>query len=104
MNIQQIADQVVKLIREGKNKHEKDTFYADNIVSIEGNGYTLTGIDAVLQKSIDWADQVLEVHSALVSEPLVAADHFALQMSMEISFKNGDRVVMDEIAVYKVND
>lgn len=104
MSTQQIADQVVKLIREGKNKQVKDTFYADNIVSIEGNGYTLTGIDAVMQKSIDWADQVSEVHSASVSEPLVAADHFALQMRMDISFKNGHRAVMDEIAVYCVND
>jgi hypothetical protein len=104
MNIQQIAGEVVKLIREGKNKQVKDTFYADNIVSIEGNGYTLTGIDAVMQKSIDWAAQVSAVHSASVSEPMVAADHFALQMRMEISFKNGDRVVMDEIAVYTVND
>ena len=104
MNIQEIAAEVVKLIREGKNKQVKDTFYADNIVSIEGNGYTLTGIDAVMQKSIDWVGQVSEVHSASVSEPLVAADHFALQMSMDISFKNGDRAVMDEIAVYTVDD
>ena len=104
MTIEQVAAEVVKLIREGKNKQVKDTFYADNIVSIEGNGYTLTGIDAVLQKSIDFADQVSAVHAASVSEPLIAADHFALQMNMDISFKNGHRAVMDEIAVYAVND
>jgi hypothetical protein len=104
MKIEQIAGEVVKLIREGKNKQVKETFYADNIVSIEGNGYTLTGIDAVLQKSIDWADQISEVHSASVSEPLIAADHFALQMRMDISFKDGHRAVMDEIAVYSVKD
>ncbi len=44
------------------------------------------------------------MHSASVSEPLVAADHFAIHMKMDISYKNGHRAVMDEIAVYEVND
>jgi hypothetical protein len=104
MKIQQIASEVVKLIREGNNKQAKDLFYADNIISIEGNGDKLEGIDAIHQKSIDWAAQVLEVHSASVSDPLIAADHFALNIKMDISYKNGDRGVMNEIAVYEVKD
>src|ERR1700760_1172805 len=104
MDIKQIAEEMAKLIREGKNKEAKEKFYARDIVSIEPNGYTVTGIDAVWKKSVDWAAQVAEVHSASVAEPLVAADHFALQMRMEISLKNGDRVVMDEIGVYAVNE
>jgi len=104
MKIQQIAGEVVKLIHEGKNKQAKDIFYAGDIVSIEGNGEKLEGIEAIRQKSIDWAAQVSEVHSASVSEPLIAADHFALNIKMDISYKNGYRAVMDEIAVYAVND
>jgi ketosteroid isomerase-like protein len=104
MQIQQIAGEVVKLIREGKNKQAKDIFYAEDIVSIEGNGDKLEGIGAIYQKSIDWAAQVSEVHSASVSEPLIAAGHFALNIKMDISYKNGYRAVMDEIAVYEVND
>ena len=104
MKIQQIAEEVVKLIREGKNKQAKDTFYADDIVSIEGNGNKLEGVEAIHQKSADWAIQVSEVHSASVSDPLIAADHFALNIKMDISYKNGYRAVMDEIAVFEVND
>ena len=104
MKIQQIAGEVVKLIREGKNKQAKQIFYADDIVSIEGNGDKLEGIEAIRQKSIDWAAQVSEVHSASVSEPLISADHFALNIKMDISYKNGYRATMDEIAVYAVND
>jgi hypothetical protein len=104
MEIQQIAEEVVKLIREGKNKEAKDTFYADDIVSIEGNGDKLEGIEAIHQKSADWASQVSEVHSASVSDPLIAADHFALNIKMDISYKNGYRAVMDEIAVYEVSN
>jgi hypothetical protein len=101
---QQIAEVLVKLIREGKNKEVKDLFYADNIISIEGNGDKLTGIQAIHQKSKDWASQVLEVHSVSVSDPLLAADHFAVNIKMDITYKNGYRAVMDEIAVYEVSD
>src|ERR1700743_3069292 len=104
MNIQHIAGEVVKLIREGNNKQAKEIFYADNIVSIEGNGYKVEGIEAIHQKSIAWAAQVAEVHSASVSEPLLAADHFALNIKMDISYKNGYRAILDEIAVYEVNE
>lgn len=104
MNTQQIAAGIVKLIREGKNKQAKDLLYAENIISIEGNGEKLEGIEAIRQKSIAWAAQVSEVHSASVSDPLVAADHFALNIKMDITYKNGYRTIMDEIAVYAVND
>jgi ketosteroid isomerase-like protein len=104
MKIQQIAEEVVELIRDGKNKEAKDTFYADDIVSVEGNGYRLEGIEAIHQKSIDWMEQLSEVHSVSVSEPLVSADHFAISIKMDISYKNGHRAIMDEIAVYGVDD
>jgi ketosteroid isomerase-like protein len=104
MKIQQIAEEVVKLIREGKNKQAKDLFYADDIISVEGNGYRLEGIEAIHQKSIDWMTQLSEVHSVSVSEPLVASDHFTISIKMDISYKNGHRSVMDEIAVYEVKD
>ena len=104
MQIQQIATEVVKLIREGNNKQAKEIFYADNIISIEGNGDKLEGIEAIHKKSIDWAAQVAEVHSASVSEPLIAADHFALNIKMDIRYKNGYRATMDEVAVYEVKD
>ena len=65
MKIQQIAEEVVKLIREGKNKQAKDIFYAADIVSIEGNGDKSEGIEAIYQKSADWAAQVSEVHSTM---------------------------------------
>jgi hypothetical protein len=104
MEIQQLALELVTMIRQGKNKQAKDIFYANNIVSIEGNGDKSEGIEAIYQKSTNWAAQVSEVHSAYVSEPLVAADHFALNIKMDISYKNGYRAILDEIAVYRVNN
>jgi hypothetical protein len=104
MKIQQVAEALVKLISEGKNKEAKDLFYADDIISIEGNGDKLAGIEAIHQKSKEWAGQVAEVHSASVSAPLIAADHFAVNIKMDITYQNGYRAIMDEIAVYEVSN
>ena len=104
MEIQQIAAEVVKLIREGKNGQAKDKFYADNIISIEGNGDKTEGIDAIHKKSADWGAQIAQVHSASVSDALVAGHHFSLHIKMDISYKNGNRAKLDEIAVYQVAD
>jgi hypothetical protein len=104
MNIDYIAAELVKLIREGKNKEAKDLFYADNTVSVEGNGYRVEGIEAIHQKSLYWMTQLSEVHSVLVSEAILSASHFAINIKMDISYKNGDRAMMDEIGVYEVKD
>ena len=104
MEIQQIAAEVVQLIREGKNKDAKDKFYATDIISVEGNGDKVQGIEAVLQKSADWMAQIGELHSASVSDPLVAADHFTIVMKMDITYVNGYRGVLDEVGVYEVKD
>lgn len=104
MKIQQIAEELVKLIREGKNKEAKDLFYADDIISMEGNGDKLEGIEAIHQKSKEWAGLVSEVHSASVSDPVIAADHFAVNIKMDITYKNGHRATIDEIAVYEVGN
>ena len=100
MYIHQIAGDIVKLIREGKNKQAKDQYYSDGIVSIEGNGEKLEGIHAIHQKSADWAAQVAEVHSAHVSDPIVAADHFALHITMDISYKNGHRAFVTQCGTF----
>ncbi|OKS88754.1 SnoaL-like domain-containing protein [Mucilaginibacter polytrichastri] len=104
MEIKQIAEELVSLVREGKNKEAKEKFYSADIISIEGNGDKVEGIAAVYEKSNAWMSQIAEVHSASVTDPLVAADHFAIGIKMDITYKNGYRAVLDEIGVYDVND
>ncbi len=104
MNIEHIASELVKLIRDGKNKEAKDLFYDENTVSIEGNGYRVEGIEAIHQKSMYWMTQLSEVHSVTVSDPIVSVSHFAINIKMDIGYKNGDRAIMDEIGVYEVKN
>jgi hypothetical protein len=47
---------------------------------------------------------VEEVHGGWVSEPLVAGNHIAFGMGMDVTMKGKGRTKMDEIAVYEVKD
>ena len=104
MEVQSIADQLVRLCREGKNQEAKDLFYADDIVSIEGNGESSKGIKALAVKSQAFYNSIVSFNGITISNPIVAKDHFAVQISMDLTAQNGYNLVMNEIAVYTVKD
>ncbi len=109
MTTQEVADQLVKLCREGKFSEAVATLYADDIVSMEagappGGSRESKGLDAVKAKG-EWWQANHEVHSSVVEGPLVAGSHFAVTFKMDITFKpQSRRMMMEEVAVYKVAD
>jgi len=107
MSTQEVADKLVALCREGKNHEAIADLYADNIVSYEPKGSHMEiteGKEAVKAKTDYWYESVQEVHSGEVSDPIVAGDHFSVSMKMDVTYKEGGRMPMHEIAVYQVKD
>lgn len=108
MNTQQVANRLVELCREGKNMQVIDELYADTIVSTEMpwmEGETVTkGIKAVAKKSEDWYENVQEIHSSEISDPIVAGNHFTLKMAFDATFKDRGRQQMEELCVYEVDN
>ena len=107
MTTAEVAETLVSLCREGSHMEVIQDLYGDDIVSREmpGNPNEITsGIKAVFAKSENWFENLAEMHSGTVSDPVVAGNHFTTKMSMDASFKDGSRVQMDEIAVYEVKD
>ncbi len=101
-----VAKGLVSLCKEGKFDDAIIAHYADSIVSVEpaGDPATVTGIDAVKGKSAWWHDN-FEVHSMEVKGPYVNGNQFAVQFTMDTTFKvTGKRSVMDEIGVYTVEN
>jgi hypothetical protein len=45
-----------------------------------------------------------EVHGTTVSDAVIAADHFSIALTLDVTLKGMGRVNMDEICVYKVKD
>ena len=107
MTTTDVANKLVALCREGRHMEAIETLYHDDIVSKEMPGApneTVGGIKAVFQKSEEFFNNVEQFHSADVSDPTIAGNHFSTKMSMDATFKDGNRVQMDEIVVYEVKD
>ncbi len=107
MNTQQVANRLVEMCRNGENMQALEELYGDNIVSREMPGIpgeVTTGIKAVFKKSEDWFENLEEMHSASVSDPLVAGNHFSVTMNMDITTKDRGRMQLDEVCVYEVNN
>ncbi len=109
MTTRQVADRLVELCRQGKNIEAVKELYAENAVSHEPPGFPngperIEGKPAILAKTEHFHAIMETLHSAYVSDPLVAADHFTVAMGMDVSLKGMGRTRMDEIAVYRVTD
>jgi ketosteroid isomerase-like protein len=107
MNTQQVAEKLVQLCREGKNMDAINELYGDNIVSLEAKGSPMErteGKEAVIGKSQYWYSTVEEIHGGEVSEPIVSGNFFTVSMHMDVTYKEGGRMPMHEIAVYEVKD
>ena len=106
MTTQEIADKLVALCREGKHK-EAHELYAQDAVSMEmpgmPNGVT-EGLDNILKAFDQWMQGIQEAHGGSVGDPIVAGNHFAVTMTSDVTFKDGNRMQMEEIALYQVLD
>ena len=109
MNAKEIGQQLVALCKEGKNLECINTFYAENVVSVEaapppaGGSQTTEGIEGVRGKNQWWSENH-EIHSAEVAGPYPHGEgKFAVRFQYDITNKpSGMRMQMDEIGVFTV--
>ncbi|MEM1258100.1 MAG: SnoaL-like domain-containing protein [Bacteroidota bacterium] len=107
MTTQEVADQLVKLCREEKYQEAYD-LYADDAVSIEMDGMpgekVTTGKENIWNGYLQLAEGIEEIHGGSVGDPIVAANHFVVPMSMDATFKESGRWAFDELCVYQVEN
>ncbi|HTD99756.1 MAG TPA: nuclear transport factor 2 family protein [Mucilaginibacter sp.] len=108
MTVQEVANRLVQLCRDGKNADAINELYDDNIVSLEPEGSPMeqktVGKEAVLGGTNYWFSTVEEIHSVHISEPIVAGNFFACGMNVDATYKEQGRSVMDELCVFEVTD
>lgn len=104
----EIGAQLVSLVNAGKDADALEQLYDAKIVSIEGQGSEemparMEGIEAVRGKHAWWYDNN-EVHSSTAAGPYCGhrEDQFAVQFAMDITPKGGERMQMDEVALFTV--
>ncbi|WP_317133178.1 SnoaL-like domain-containing protein [Mucilaginibacter limnophilus] len=59
-------------------------------------------MQAIIAKNKEWFNSLSEIHSSVVSEPLVIDTHFTCTMTYDITMKEFGRMKFSEICVYEV--
>jgi len=109
MTTSEVATQLVALCREGKFLEAVETLYGDGVVSIEatdyeGMGREMHGKENVKTKNRSWFEDN-KVNSVSVTGPFVGPERFAVWYSFDWTRKaSGERVQLNEVAVYTVMD
>ncbi|MEM9557616.1 MAG: nuclear transport factor 2 family protein [Acidobacteriota bacterium] len=110
MTTNDVAQQLVALCREGKNREALETLYSENIVSIEGAGgpempQRMEGLEAVRGKT-EWWYANHEVHEVTTEGPYIAEgdDRFLVKFWIDVTPTGGERMQMPEMALYTVAD
>jgi ketosteroid isomerase-like protein len=112
MDTKQVGEKLVELCRQGKNLEAIDSLYSPDIVSVEAMGNEqmpaeMRGIEAIRGKNQWWLENH-DVHSAAAEGPYPNNDRFAVRYNYDVTAKAGpmagQRMKMDEIALYTVKD
>lgn len=107
MNAKTIGEDVVALARAGQFDAIGETYWSPDVVSIEamdGPMARLEGIEAVRGKT-EWWNSAHQVHGGNAHGPWVNGDQFAVRYEIDVTNReSGERIAMDEIALYTVRD
>jgi ketosteroid isomerase-like protein len=111
MTTQEVANRYMDLFKQGKASEIQDTLYDADVICVEpehaaSQGIpTLTrGLEAIKAKTKARQETIAELHSFYCTEPSVGGGYFSMAMGRELTFKNGQRRKVDEIAVFGVKD
>jgi hypothetical protein len=108
MTTEQIAKRFYELAIEGKWDVVLDELFSKNAASIEpvhAQGLkSVKGLDAIREKGKQWGEMIEEMHGGYTNAPIVAGNHFACAMGIDVTMKGQPRTKIDEIALYEVKD
>ncbi len=107
MTTKEVAEKLVGFCRKGQYEQAQKELYDSNAISIEPKGAQLEfaqGAEALKAKGEQWEAMVEQLHSAHVSDPIVAENFFSVNMINDVTFKGMGRQTIEEICVYEVNN
>jgi hypothetical protein len=102
MNTTQIANRLIELCRKGEFVQAEQELYAADIEHIEIDGTSFKGFDDVLQKEVQFLEQLIAPPVVEVSEPLVVGNYFTIRMKMQCEHTKRGKIDMEELLLYKV--
>lgn len=104
MDVQESVNDLVKMCLSGQMMDAFEKYYADDVVMQENEQDPRKGKDANRTFEQEWMASVAEVHSSEAKTVAVAGDKAVIEWTMDVSFKDGNRVTMSEVAVQTWKD
>jgi ketosteroid isomerase-like protein len=106
MSTQKVAKEFTDALKSG-DYPKAESYWADDVVSVEareGDMKEVRGREAAHAKG-EWWMANHEVHSFNTTGPFINGDQFALLFAIDVTQKaSGERIKMDEVALYTVRD
>jgi hypothetical protein len=108
MTTTDIANRLYELCKEGKYDIAQAELYAENATSTENNREgvleTVTGLNTIKEKTIQFQTAITEMHSSYVHEPKVYGNNIFIEMGLDVDMAGVGRMKMDEMCHYEVKD
>jgi len=104
MTTEELVKRLVELVHEGKNLQAEEELYASDVLSVEQNGYSATGLESIMAKTKSAIDGIETLHGGGITEVFIGKDNFLLTYEMDVTPKGGERMNMKEYGFYKVKD
>mgnify|MGYP001549926099 FL=1 len=104
--IHEIANRLTELVSEKKFIEAYVQLYAEDAESIDPldtDQQELKGLQVLVEREESFLSRTT-IHQINVSEPLVAGNHFAVNLTMDFTITGLERRTIDELCVYKVKD
>lgn len=108
MTTQQVAARFHELAKEEKWFEIQDELFSDDVQSIEPKGSPYmpdaTGKLNVRNKATKFVSGITAAHERKTSDPIVAANHFAVSRLVDIEHNDHGRIQINQIMLYEVKD
>lgn len=107
MNINEIANRLVELLKEKKFIETQKELFDEHIVNQEpeeAQSRSVSGLESVLLKESNFLKNIKTWKNFEVSEPIISKDFFSIRMFTEVVLVNDREVSIDEIIVYEVRN
>jgi hypothetical protein len=108
MTTQDIANRLYELCKAGKFDIAQSELFSNDATSTEKNREgaieTVSGLDAVKEKTKQFQSMIVEMHSAYTNEPKVFGNNIFMEMGIDVTMKEMGRMNMVEMCYYEVKD
>lgn len=103
-NTQEVANRFYEMAQQGKDREIWQALYSPECQSIENDGHTVQGFEAMQEKGDNW-QKTMEIKNVEVSQPIVGDGHFAVTYAMDlVHVESQQPMKMTEIGVYEVQN